>query len=69
VAFSYGWFLKKPGIVSGARTTEERRRSVYFLDCDFLGRRVAWMFGRTPPPAMATEPRSLFSSSSLRTVS
>ena len=27
------------------------------------------MFGRTPPPAMATEPRSLFSSSSLRTAS
>ena len=44
-------------------------RMIYFFDCDFLGRRFAWMFGRTPPPAMATEPRSLLRSSSLRTAS
>ena len=30
----------------------------------FLGRRTAWMLGRTPPWAMVTPARSLFSSSS-----
>ena len=46
----------------------DREEASHFFDCDFLGRRFAWMFGRTPPPAMATEPRSLFSSP-LRTAS
>ena len=32
----------------------------------FLGRRTAWMLGRTPPWAMVTPDRSLFNSSSLR---
>ena len=31
---------------------------------DFLGRRTAWMLGRTPPWAMVTPASSLFSSSS-----
>ena len=31
---------------------------------DFLGRRTAWMLGRTPPWAMVTPARSLFNSSS-----
>ena len=35
----------------------------------FLGSSVAWMFGSTPPDAIVTEPRSLLSSSSLRTAS
>merc|ERR1712066_341011 len=30
----------------------------------FFGRRTAWMFGRTPPWAIVTPPRSLFNSSS-----
>jgi len=36
---------------------------------DFLGRRTAWMLGRTPPWAMVTPDRSLFNSSSLRMAS
>ena len=31
---------------------------------DFLGRRTAWMLGRTPPWAMVTPASSLFNSSS-----
>ena len=31
---------------------------------DFLGRRTAWMLGRTPPWAIVTPASSLFSSSS-----
>ena len=34
--------------------------------CVFLGNRTAWMFGKTPPWAIVTPDRSLFSSSSLR---
>merc|ERR1719321_1155601 len=47
----------------------QQAKDAYFLEADFLGRSVAWMFGRTPPDAIVTEPRSLFSSSSLRTAS
>lgn len=32
----------------------------------FLGKRTAWMLGRTPPCAMVTPDRSLFNSSSFR---
>jgi len=35
----------------------------------FLGRSTAWILGRTPPAAMVTFPRSLFSSSSFLTAS
>ena len=31
---------------------------------DFLGRRTAWMLGKTPPWAIVTPAKSLFSSSS-----
>ena len=34
-----------------------------------FGIRTEWMFGRTPPLAMVTPPKSLFNSSSLRTAS
>ena len=34
---------------------------------DFFGRRTAWMFGKTPPEAMVTPPKSLFNSSSFLT--
>ena len=34
---------------------------------DFLGRRTAWMLGRTPPAAMVTPPSNLLSSSSFFT--
>ena len=37
---------------------------VYFFD--FFGNKTEWMFGKTPPLAMVTVPRSLDSSSSLR---
>ena len=43
--------------------------TAYFLVADFLGRRTAWMLGRTPPWAMVTPARSLFNSSSLRMAS
>ena len=36
---------------------------IYFSEV-FFGRRTAWIFGRTPPWAMVTPPRSLFNSSS-----
>lgn len=35
----------------------------------FLGRSFWWIFGRTPPCAIVTCPRSLFNSSSLRMAS
>uniref|UniRef100_A0A0E9WPM4 Uncharacterized protein n=1 Tax=Anguilla anguilla TaxID=7936 RepID=A0A0E9WPM4_ANGAN len=35
----------------------------------FLGSSTAWILGKTPPCAMVTPPKSLFSSSSLRTAS
>ena len=47
-----------------ARSTVSRRVAVYFLD--FFGNNTEWMFGKTPPAAMVTVPRSLESSSSLR---
>ena len=43
-------------------------REIYFFSV-FLGRRTAWMLGRTPPWAMVTPERSLFNSSSLRMAS
>ena len=36
---------------------------------DVFGIRTEWMFGRTPPLAIVTPPKSLFNSSSLRTAS
>jgi len=45
-----------------------KKREIYFFSV-FLGRRTAWMLGRTPPWAMVTPERSLFNSSSLRMAS
>ena len=55
-----GWFLEKPGKVSGARTTEKRRQSVYFFDCDFLRRRLAGTrntMAKTPSKKSAKAPK------------
>merc|ERR1712159_791248 len=59
-----------------AESRRERERTQYSCEeplplpvPDFLGSSVAWMFGSTPPDAIVTEPRSLLSSSSLRTAS
>ena len=41
----------------------------FFPSPFFFGRRTEWMFGRTPPWAMVTEPKSLFNSSSFLTAS
>ena len=48
-----------------------RAREIYFFwfFSFFFGRRLAWMFGNTPPEAMVTPDKSLFNSSSLRTAS
>ena len=53
-------------LVGAARS---QRENAYLLEADFLGKRVAWMLGRTPPWATVTPPRNLLSSSSLRTAS
>jgi len=45
------------------------RTPVYSPLAFFFGRSTAWMFGNTPPDAMVTSARSLFSSSSLRIAS
>ena len=37
---------------------------IYVFFSVFLGKRTAWMFGKTPPWAMVTPDRSLFNSSS-----
>ena len=55
----FGWF---------AFLAVEGEKAIYFFSV-FLGRRTAWMLGRTPPWAMVTPERSLFNSSSLRMAS
>ncbi len=45
------------------------RRKTYAFFSLFLGKSTAWMLGRTPPCAIVTPDRSLFSSSSLRMAS
>ena len=39
---------------------------LYFFSV-FFGNKTAWMFGRTPPEAIVTPPKSLFNSSSFLT--
>ena len=60
------FFLKNVGGPEKGRCLWSSLRSTFYLAafCVFLGRRTAWMFGRTPPCAMVTPDRSLFNSSS-----
>ena len=57
-----------PG-VEGAGRAGCGKAAYFLLLADFLGRRTAWMLGRTPPWAMVTPARSLLSSSSFLTAS
>jgi hypothetical protein len=65
-------------IIMKARTLQKpNKKDIYSswlgvfppLGAVFFGRRFWWIFGRTPPCAIVTWPRSLFNSSSLRMAS
>ena len=58
------WSLKRPIVLI-------EQQSVIYLAAlsDFLGRRTAWMLGKTPPWAMVTPASNLFNSSSFRMAS
>ena len=46
-----GRILENP-VVQGTKVLRKVMELIYLLD--FLGRRTAWMLGRTPPEAMVT---------------
>ena len=64
-----GVALKSTVSAPSRRESGAQWQPAYFLAADFLGRRTAWMLGRTPPWAMVTPARSLLSSSSFLTAS
>lgn len=61
-------------VCSEAQASENEAHTETFLPTErpcalFLGSKIEWMFGKTPPLAIVTLPSNLLSSSSLRTAS